>query len=35
MSDYCDTTKLSIRPVTKNKAKQMVLKYHYSKSIQA
>ena len=31
MSDYCDTTKLSIRPVTKNKAKQMVVKYHYSK----
>ena len=31
MSDYCDTTKLSIRPVTKNRAKQMVIKYHYSK----
>ena len=28
---YCDTTKLSIRPVTKNRAKQMVIKYHYSK----
>ena len=31
MSDYCNTTKLSIRPVTKNRAKQMVIKYHYSK----
>ena len=31
MSDYCDTTKLSIRPVTKNRAKKMVIKYHYSK----
>ena len=31
MSDYCDTTKLSIRPVTKNRAKKMVVKYHYSK----
>ena len=28
---YCDTTKLSIRPVTKNRAKKMVVKYHYSK----
>ena len=28
---YCDTTKLSIRPVTKNRAKRMVVKYHYSK----
>ena len=28
---YCDTTKLSIRPVTKNRAKMMVIKYHYSK----
>ena len=31
MSDYCDTSKLSIRPVTKNRAKKMVVKYHYSK----
>ena len=31
MSDYCDITKLSIRPVTKNRAKKMVIKYHYSK----
>ena len=28
---YCDTTKLSIRPVTKNRAKRVVIKYHYSK----
>ena len=28
---YCDITKLSIRPVTKNRAKRMVVKYHYSK----
>ena len=31
MTNYCDTTKLSIRPVTKNRAKKMVIKYHYSK----
>ena len=31
MSDYCDTTKLSIRPVTKNRAKRMVINHHYSK----
>ena len=28
---YCDTTKLSIRPVTKNRAKRMVINHHYSK----
>ena len=27
---YCDTTKLSIRPVTKNRAKRMVVNHHYS-----
>ena len=31
MDKYCDTSKLSIRPVTKNRAKMMVIKYHYSK----
>ena len=31
MDKYCDTSKLSIRPVTKNRAKHMVIKYHYSK----
>ena len=30
MSDYCDTSKLSIRPVTKNRAKRMVVNHHYS-----
>ena len=28
---YCDITKLSIRPVTKNRAKRMVINHHYSK----
>jgi len=31
MTKYCDTTKLSIRSITKNIAKKMVIKYHYSK----
>ena len=31
MTNYCDTTKLSIRQVDKPTAKKMVVKYHYSK----
>ena len=31
MTNYCDTTKLSIRQVDKPTAKKMIVKYHYSK----
>ena len=31
MTNYCDTTKLSIRQIDKPTAKKMVVKYHYSK----
>ncbi len=30
MSDYCDTSKLSIRQIDKPTAKKMIVKYHYS-----
>ena len=31
MTNYCDTSKLSIRQIDKPTAKKMVVKYHYSK----
>ena len=31
MTNYCDTSKLSIRQIDKPTAKKMVIKYHYSK----
>ena len=31
MTNYCDTSKLSIRQIDKPTAKKMIVKYHYSK----
>ena len=31
MTNYCDTTKLSIRQIDKKSAKKMVVNHHYSK----